>query len=80
MRAYAAMLPRLQAEERLAAIDTLVIGGGRMEQRTAGRAIRRLQAVAEGGRRARAVKATPEMLAAMGIGFSTAPQKGVNDD
>lgn len=61
------MLPKLQAEEQLAAISAASIGGGHVKPADSRRAIRDLERAANGGRRRRAMKATPEVLAAMGI-------------
>lgn len=66
VRACITMLPKLQAEEQLAAISAASIGGGHVKPADSRRAIRDLERAANGGRR-RAMKATPEVLAAMGI-------------
>lgn len=59
------MLPRLQAEEQLAAIHAAALGGGHLSRHETGSAIARLERRARGdGRRA---PADPAMLAAMGI-------------
>lgn len=60
------MLPRIEAEEQLAAVSAVALGGGKVKRNEARRAIARLERQANGGRR-KAVKATPTMLAAMGI-------------
>lgn len=62
-----AMLPRLDAEERLDAIDTRGVAAMRkLSRHDAQRAIRMLQRAAKGGP-VKAAKATPDALAAMGI-------------
>lgn len=60
------MLPRLKAEEQLMAISAGTMASGRADKREAQRYLTRLDRSAEGGR-LKAVKATPEMLAGMGI-------------
>lgn len=57
--AYARMLPRLQAEEQLAAIAAIQIGGAntKKSQRAARKVTRRLEKVARGGRKSPPVKA-----------------------
>ncbi len=80
MRAYAAMLPRLEAEERLTAIDDVAIGGGRLEPRQMRRAIQQLERARRGGRHARAPRATPMALGGMGIGLVSPPSEEVLSD
>lgn len=66
VRAYVAMLPRLEAQEQLAAISAAALGSGHVKTNDARRAIAKLERQAQGGRR-KAVKATPQVLAGMGI-------------
>lgn len=75
------MMPRIDAGERLAAIGDGHIAAGLMRQHEAGRMIRRLEETA-GGPRAPRAKATPAVLARMGIGVTAPPapaEKGLND-
>ncbi|MFN3990056.1 MAG: hypothetical protein ACK4IS_07340 [Erythrobacter sp.] len=68
LKAYAAMLPRLEAEEQLARVEAgvLAFGGGDKAERR--EAIRELQRRARGpGRRAKPAKASLADLAGMGI-------------
>jgi hypothetical protein len=67
VRASLTMMPRLQAEEALLAVQVTALGTGSLKPGDA-RAVRDRLARAA-GRRARAHRATPEGLAAMGIGF-----------
>ncbi|MBC2858725.1 hypothetical protein [Stappia sp. 28M-7] len=67
------MLPRLQAEERLVGIDTVALGSGQVKSADARSAMRDLERAANGGRRRRAVKASPQQLAAMGIAVIEVP-------
>ena len=73
--AYLAMLPRLEAEERLGALDVAVSGNSAsFEPDAVPKQIRALEQRASGGKRKqRAVKASPADLAAMGVGFSQLP-------
>lgn len=59
-------MPRIQADEQLLKISVTALGGGHVKRHEARRAIQRLERLANGGRQ-QAVKATPQMLAAMGI-------------
>lgn len=81
MRAYLKMLPRLQAEEQIAAVRTAALGSGAYPAEDQERLLRELDERAAGSdkpRRAR--KAQPGDLARMGIGVLSAPsEKGVND-
>lgn len=66
------MLRRLQAEEQLIAISVAALGGGNVKRHEARRALWRLERLAQGGRQ-NAIKATPQMLAAMGIAVIEQP-------
>ncbi|WP_110753412.1 hypothetical protein [Phyllobacterium leguminum] len=66
------MLPRLEAEEQLMRIAAASLGSGQVKQRDARRAIDQLERAVHGGRRATA-KATPDMLAAIGIAVIEVP-------
>ncbi|ADZ70125.1 hypothetical protein [Polymorphum gilvum] len=72
MRAYVTMLPRLQAEEALSALSVGSLSSSFASAKDVSAAVRRLQAVAGGGRKPRR-KATPQMLAAMGIATVSVP-------
>ncbi len=69
------MLPRLQAEEQIMAINAGRLGSGWVEKSEARRAVSRLESIAGGGRR-QAVKATPDMLAAAGIAVVQSDDRG----
>lgn len=74
------MLPRLQAEEQLAAVRTAALGAGTYPAEDRDRVLQALDERAAGGARPRPRKARPRDLAAMGIGVISAPaEKGVND-
>jgi hypothetical protein len=73
------MLPRIDAEERLKAIESTALGGGHVEKHEARKATRELVRIAS-GRRGRAVKATPEMLASAGIAVIEQPATGARPD
>jgi hypothetical protein len=64
------MMPRLEAEAQLAAIDAAAIGTGSYDPQVARAMTRELRAAARGGEEAptRAKPATPQQLAAIGIG------------
>lgn len=68
VRAFVAMLPRLQAEDQLAAIEAgqLAWGAGEEDERKS--RVRELERAALGGRRPKRAPASPEALAAAGIG------------
>ena len=76
VRACGRALPRLHAEESLRAADRLSVGSGRnrIQSRMAMDEWRR-QAYPRTGPRPRAVPATPEQLAMMGIGYSVEPPR-----
>ena len=82
MRAYLKMLPRLQAEEQIAAVRTAALGAGTYPAGDQERLLRELDRRA-GGDRPRVKKARPADLAAMGIGIigpvPETSQAGVND-
>lgn len=74
MRAFATMLPRLDAEERLAGIEAGSVAFGTRDKHDARRTLRALQDAARGGRHGRErVKANPAQLAAMGIAVVEVP-------
>lgn len=64
---YVDELPKLEAEEQLAAITSAAIGGGNLKKQEANSILRQLRRTARGKRRAR--KASPGELGAIGIGF-----------
>jgi hypothetical protein len=66
------MLPRLQAQEQIMAINAARLGSGWVDKKDARRVLSRLERIAEGGRK-RAVKATPDILAAAGIAVVEVP-------
>ena len=71
VKAFIAMLPRLQAEEQLAAIESAQLGGGLVEQKDMQRRVHALEREALGGRRPRQTAAPdPGALADMGIGMT----------
>jgi len=75
-----AMLPRLDAEEKLAAASIAALGSGAMARSDAKTMARRLERAARGGRagRASAERADARILAAMGIGVSEV-EEGASD-
>ena len=75
------MMARIEAGERLAAINDRAVAAGNLKPADARRVTRRLDDVATGHRR-RAARATPAVLAGIGIGMraaapAPAPEKGV---
>lgn len=76
------MLPRLQAEERLNAINDRAVASGAAKKHDARQMIQRLEKAAR-PRRGKAAKANPATLAGMGIGVVGSPsepsQEPVND-
>lgn len=78
IKGYAAMLPRLQAEEQLARIGATALGMGGGEKRDRDRAIAALEKQARGPVAKRPKKARPADLAAMGIALRVA-EKGLSD-
>jgi len=60
------MLPRLEAERQLGDIQATAAAFGSLKKGDQKRYLARLQRLMEGARKA-AVKATPEVLAAMGV-------------
>ncbi len=89
MRHYVALMPRLAAEERLAGITDAAIAAATMPQQDARDVQEELGRAARDGRRtARAGRASPAMLAAMGIcvvseaapvSLSEASEEGLTD-
>ncbi|XHC12287.1 hypothetical protein ABWH98_05460 [Labrenzia sp. ac12] len=76
------MLPRLQAEEKLNSINTGVLSSGFADRKDVTKAVGRLEALADGGRR-KFVKPTAATLAQIGIAVvtvPTAPKAGGTDD
>ena len=71
------MLPRIDAEERLAQIDTSAVAFGSLESKDAEKVLSRLEEMRDGCKRV-PVKASPEALAAMGIAI-VAPMEGVSN-
>lgn len=69
VRAFIRMLPRLDAEEQIAASSVHALGSGAMEKKDRERMLAALRKAA-GGKRARAKKASVAELAVMGIGVS----------
>lgn len=80
VRAFVAMLPRLDASERLAAINDRALAFGSFDKDTASKMLDRLQRVSGGERRRRSIKATPEVLAGMGIRIVGAPAEGAESN
>ncbi len=70
------MLPRLDAEERLADIEATALSFGSMEAKAAERTFNRLEDARDGfqSNRRRAAKASLADLQAMGVGFSPPPE------
>lgn len=66
------MLPRLQSEEKLDAINAAALGSGQVEKQYRMRAIGDLQRKAM-GTRFKPKKASARDLAGMGIGFEVVP-------
>jgi hypothetical protein len=74
------MLPRLQAEEQLVAVDANALGTGSYDQGDARRMMSRLRDTAFGERRSRGRAANPVQLASMGIGVTMMPPKTALSD
>lgn len=70
------MLPRLQAEESLIAIDVALLSAGGFEQADARAMLDRLRTQATGQSARRAQRAMPQQLGGMGIGVKFAPPPG----
>jgi hypothetical protein len=70
MRACVAMLARLTAEESLLMRDRVAMGTGSFDTQTARSVMHRWTQQTTGGRRERAAKATPDILAGAGIGVT----------
>lgn len=68
------MLPRLQAQEQLAAMDVGFMGNGGYDENTARETLEGLRAKARGDvEQVKRRKARPEDMAAMGIGVTILP-------
>jgi hypothetical protein len=78
VRSSLAMLPRLEAEESLLAVDRLAVGGGHLERdamrRTLDRWLMAADPSARSPRRRRVMLASPDALADMGIGVTVVPR------
>lgn len=72
------MLPRIEAEERMASIDGIALGMGSYPKAEARQMVERLKRAARGGARLRGARADPGALARMGIGV--VPAKGQLSD
>ncbi len=76
------MMPRIEAGERLAAITDRAAAAGNLKQADSGRLMRRLEEARVGVRRQTA-KATPAVLAGMGIAAVNTPlgasERGLSD-
>lgn len=72
------MLPRLQAEEQIAAVRTAALGAGIYPEQEQAAMLRRLEERASGGAQPRPKKARASDLAAMGIGVVAVPAPGVS--
>lgn len=72
------MMPRLQAEEKLDAINVAAIGGGQVDAQYRMRAIDSLKRRAL-GERFSTRKATPRDLASMGIGVEIEPLSSASE-
>lgn len=68
------MMRRLQAEEQLMAVNAAALGSGSVKEADARRALDGLERAANGGKR-RVAKATPHILAAMGIAVIEQPAR-----
>lgn len=87
MRAFAVMMPQLDAEERLDAMSDHSVAIGSVEKHDRERHYRALERMARPRQRQRATKATAVALKAMGIGvvsgasepFEKAVKAGAND-
>ena len=71
---YVDELPKLEAEEQLAAITSAAIGGGNLKKEEANSILRQLRRTARGRRRAQ--KASPADLGAIGPRDSRSPGFG----
>lgn len=67
LRAYAIMLPRLQAADRLARIADVAVATGSVEEASSARQQQRLQRQASAGQGRQARKPTAADLSAMGV-------------
>jgi len=66
------MLPRLQAEEQIAAVQAASLGSGFVKKDVARKAMSALERAASGGRR-KLARPTPQTLQAMGIAVEIVP-------
>lgn len=73
------MLPRLQAEEQLRAIEATGLGMGNYEKSEASEMLGRLRERAFGEVKRTKLRADPAQLAAIGIGMRQVPQKVLSD-
>lgn len=76
VRALSEMLPQLQAEQSLEATDQIAVGVNKAFAEGATKpAIERWnEALGAGARAVRRLRATPQQLAAIGIGFTKVPK------
>lgn len=74
------MLPRLQAQERLGALDVAFMGAGAYDERTARQMLAALRSQASGEPAQRAMKANAAQLAAIGISVREVPAKRALSD
>lgn len=80
VRAYLTMLPRLQAEEAVAAAEAAALGAGLLKPADRRRILARLERQAAGGASSPAAPADPAILAAIGIAVVAAPRaRDIND-
>lgn len=70
------MLPRLQAEDQIAAISAIALGGGNVDEFHARQTMRRLELCAEGLSENPRGPASPAVLAAIGIAVVMEPADG----
>lgn len=67
------MLPRLQAEEKLAAIDVAALAAGALEPSAGRRMMEELRRSARGGRNGPRARASKAQLGMIGIGVTIVP-------
>lgn len=77
VRAFMAMLPRLDAEEALGRASVQALGSGSMKKRDAMKLERQLRRAANGGASVRAARPSTAQLAMMGIGVRKAGEGDV---
>mgnify|MGYP001216092252 CR=1 FL=1 len=70
------MLPRLEAEERLAAINDGAVAAATVAKHDRRRMVDRLERATRAGQRVPPAKANPAVLARMGIAAVSAPSPG----